>query len=531
MGRWMIQRAFLSVSDRTGLLALAERLSRRGVELVASSGTAAHLQAAGIPATDVEALTGYPPLLGGRVKTLHPAVHGAILARPDDPVHRAELEGHGIRPFQLVVVNLYPFREALERSRDLAAWVEEIDVGGVALIRAAAKNHAHVLVVVDPADYPAVIEALEGEADEAAWAELRRRFAVKAFRRTAFYDALIARALAHAYGLEALPDVWVAAYERVAALRYGENPHQEAAYYRDPLAGPEALVRFVQHQGKALSYNNIQDAQAALALVRRFEAPAAVAVKHMNPCGAGVGETVEEAFERAYAADPVSIFGGIVAVNRPLSAALADRLKGLFLEVIVAPSAEPEALRILAAKKNVRVLTLPEEGGVRPAAFSRTALDRFGALVPEAVTTSGGLLVQTPDAGDDDPAAFRVVTRRAPTEAEWRALRFAWEVVRFVKSNAIVLAREGMTVGIGAGQMSRVGAVKIAVQAAGERARGAVMASDAFFPMPDSIEVAAAAGVTAVIHPGGSIRDDEVIAAADRAGMAMVVTGVRHFRH
>lgn len=534
----IIRRAFFSVSDKTGLVPFAAALSRRGTEIVASSGTAAALRAAGLEAVEVGELTGYPPLLDGRVKTLHPAVHGAILARADDPEHMAELEAHGIAPFQLVVVGLYPFQETILKTRGRSAaraeWIEQIDIGGVALIRAAAKNHDHVLVVVDAADYAAVLTALErAEAgDLESLTALRRRMAVKAFQWTAYYDALIARAFARAYGVDDFPERWVAAYERQDILRYGENPHQKAAYYRDPLAAPETLVHFVQHQGKALSYNNIQDAGTALSLVRQFDEPAAAAVKHMNPCGVGRGEAIEAAFERAYEADPVSIFGGIVALNRPLSPKLAERLRELFLEVIVAPSADSAALDVLAAKKNVRVLTLPPDEFGRPRErFSKESVDLLGARAPEFVTTSGGALVQTPDAGADDEAAFRVVTRRAPTEAEWRALRFAWRIVRFVKSNAVVLATEAMTVGIGAGQMNRVGAVRIAVEQAGERARGAVLASDAFFPMPDSIEVAAAAGVTAVIHPGGSIRDEDVIAVADRANMAMVVTGVRHFRH
>lgn len=500
--------ALLSVTDRTGLAAFARGLVALGWRLLATRGTAQALAAEGIPVTLLEEWTGLPEILGGRVKTLHPAVHAGLLARPTAE-DMAELAARGWKPIDLVAVNLYAFEEAVARGVSLEEAVEAIDVGGVALLRAAAKNFARVIVCSHPEDYPPVLEALR-ERGEVPF-EMRRRLAAQAFRRAALYDVAIARFLAGAEEAEGLPETLLLLARRSLVLRYGENPHQSGAFYHDPWRE----LPFETLQGKALSYNNLLDLEAAWRAVQDLPAPAAVIVKHNNPCGAAVGETLAEAFRRALAADPESAYGGIVAFNQEVDAATAEALQGLFVEVIAAPDYRPEALARLAPKKACRVIRM-----------------RRDPTAPWEIRSAlGGFLVQTPDRRSEDPGAWQVVTRRAPDPWEWADLQFAWRVVRHVRSNAIVLARSGQTVGIGAGQMSRVDAVRIAVGKAGERARGAVMASDAFFPFPDGVEVAAAAGVTAVIQPGGSLRDPVVIEAADRHGLAMVFTGTRHFRH
>ncbi|HEY8417156.1 MAG TPA: bifunctional phosphoribosylaminoimidazolecarboxamide formyltransferase/IMP cyclohydrolase [Limnochordales bacterium] len=542
------RRALISVSDKRGVVEFARGLAELGFEIVSTGGTAAAL-APHVAVTPVSAVTGFPEILDGRVKTLHPAIHAGILARRDVPAHMAALTQLGLAPFDVVAVNLYPFVETVRRPGcTLAEAVEHIDVGGPAMVRAAAKNHAHVWVVVNPDRYPEVLAALGREqagagpgADEAQ--RLRRVLAQEAFAHTAAYDAAIAAYLAGqldetrsgeaaAGGKEAagaagtsgregaaFPPVWQVSLVQAQALRYGENPHQAAAFYVEtpPPAGTIAAAE--QLQGKELSFNNIHDAHAALEMVREFEAPAVAAVKHANPCGLAVAETVAEAFARARDADPVSIFGGIVAANRPVDAEAARAMRELFLEVIIAPDFTPEALEVLAGRPNLRLLR------VQPWAAPAPAYDwkRVG----------GGLLVQEADWKPErlDPAQERVVTRRAPTAEEWRQLEFAWKVVKHVKSNAIVLARDFVTVGIGAGQMNRVTAARLAIEQAGPRARGAVLASEAFFPFPDVVEAAAAAGVTAIVQPGGSRRDADSIAAADAAGIAMVFTGRRHFRH
>ncbi|MDY0323516.1 MAG: bifunctional phosphoribosylaminoimidazolecarboxamide formyltransferase/IMP cyclohydrolase [Candidatus Carbobacillus sp.] len=527
-------RAFLSVSDKTGLVPFAQALQKRGFELVASTGTAHYLQNHGLTVQSADEITGFQALLGGRVKTLHPLLHAAILARHDDAEHLADLQALGMKPFQLVVVGLYPFETVAKQGADLDTLIEHIDIGGVALIRGAAKNARDVCVVTHREDYDLVLEAWDK--GEAAWTLLKRRMAQKAFRETAYYDALIAETLAERFSLQDIekedalfPEKMVIPLELKERLRYGENPHQDAAYYRHPRprsGDDEALVDFVLLQGKPLSYNNIQDAESALSLVKRFREPAAVVVKHMNPCGVGVGDTIEEAFQKAYEADPVSIFGGIIALNRPLSAALAQVLKEIFLEVIIAPDIAKEAQAIFASKKNVRIL-LPQ----KKVETWRHAVT-YGAPLLELVSMGGGVLIKTPDdVVEEEIKTARVVSKRPPSDAEWQALGFAWKVVASVKSNAIVVAKDGQTLGIGAGQMNRVGSVRIALEAAGDKANGAVIASDAFFPMPDSIEIAGKAGIRAIIHPGGSIRDEAVIRAADTFDMAMVLTGKRHFRH
>ncbi|NOZ28306.1 MAG: bifunctional phosphoribosylaminoimidazolecarboxamide formyltransferase/IMP cyclohydrolase [Chloroflexi bacterium] len=506
----MSPRALLSVYDKTGLVEFGRGLAELGFELVASGGTARTLSEAGLAVTQVDEITGFPEILGGRVKTLHPAVHGGILARRT-PEHLAELESHGITPIDLVACNLYPFVETVRRPDVTEAQaVEEIDIGGVTLLRAAAKNFESVTVVCDPADYGRVLEALrtgEVPADE------RRRLALKAFRHTAAYDAAIATWLAgRVEADEPMPGALNLAAERVQLLRYGENPHQQAALYRWVGASPA----FEQLQGKELSYNNIVDLEAAWAMPQEFDEPAVAIIKHTNPSGLAVADTLVDAYRLALACDPVSAFGSIIAVNREVDLALVEEIGSLFVEVLVAPSYTPKALEWLAQhKKNCRVM-VAKPGGEED-------------LVIRSVRN--GLLAQTPDLRGVDESKWKVVTKRQPTEAERKSLAFAWIAVKHVKSNAIVFVQGTATVGVGAGQMNRVDSVYLAARRAGDRARGAVMASDAFFPFPDGIEAAAEAGVTACIQPGGSIRDEKVIAAADRLGMAMIFTGERHFRH
>lgn len=511
----MSRRALISVSNKDGLVEFAQQLVASGFELISTGGTAQLLRGTGLPVREVNEITGFPEILGGRVKTLHPMIHGGLLARLDQADHVAQLEEHGIVPIELVCVNLYPFQATISKAEvTLDEAIENIDIGGPTLLRAAAKNHEHVTVVVDPADYAQVGEQLQvtGNVDQV----LRRKLAAKVFRHTAAYDALIAGYLTDLVQ-EEFPEKLTLTYNLQQSLRYGENPQQKAAFYRTPLDVPHSLIQANQLQGKELSYNNINDANSALEIVREFAEPAAVAVKHANPCGVGVGETIEEAFDKAFASDPVSIFGGIVALNRPVDGKTAEKLHQVFLEIILAPSFTEEALEILATKKNLRLLTLPIEAGVT-GGWQYTSLP-------------GGLLTQARDRFTLEDANLKVVTRREPTVSEWEALKFGWKVVKHVKSNAIVVNDHEMTLGVGAGQMNRVGAAEIALRQAGEQARGAVLASDAFFPMPDTLELAAQAGITAIIQPGGSIRDQDSIEKANEYGIAMVFTGIRHFKH
>ena len=521
-----IARALVSVSDKTGLEPFAAMLAGRGVAILSTGGTARVLRDAGIAVTDVSDHTGFPEIMDGRVKTLHPAIHGGILARRDDAGHRAALEAHGIAGIDLVAVNLYPFEETVRDGAALDTCIETIDIGGPAMIRAAAKNHADVTVVVQPSDYGAVTDemAVLGGATSPV---LRRRLAATAFARTAAYDAAIARRLAAEGGDGPLPGRMVFDGIRRRLLRYGENPHQAAALYVDPTA-PPGVAQAEQIQGKEPSYNNLADADAAHALVREFDPPAIAIIKHGNPCGVGLGGTLAAAYAKARACDPVSAFGGVVAANRALDGATAHAIAGLFTEVVIAPGADEETRAILAAKRDLRLL------------LTGASADDGGQGL--TVRTLGdGFLVQTPDTARVTPESLRTVTRRAPTAQERADLLFAFTVAKHVKSNAIVLAKDGATVGIGAGQMSRVDSSRIAAHkaaaaaaAAGEgrtRAEGCVVASDAFFPFADGLLAAAEAGATAVIQPGGSKRDGEVIAAADEKGLAMVFTGLRHFRH
>ncbi|HLT90257.1 MAG TPA: bifunctional phosphoribosylaminoimidazolecarboxamide formyltransferase/IMP cyclohydrolase [Woeseiaceae bacterium] len=512
------RRALLSVSDKRGLVPFARALSALGIEILSTGGTRRELAQAGIAAVEVSDRTGFPEIMDGRVKTLHPVVHGGLLGRRG--IDDAVMSRHGIEPIDLLVVNLYPFEETVARKdASFADAIENIDIGGPAMIRAAAKNHASVAVVVDPADYDDVLARLEaGGLDD----EYRRRLAARAFAHTAAYDTAITRYLSAAAGEDVLGERFLWSGTRISSLRYGENPHQRAAFYRDahPAAGSLAAAR--QLQGKDLSYNNIADADAALECVRQFQEPACVIVKHANPCGVALRDTLLAAYERAFATDPTSAFGGIIAFNRPLDAATARAvLERQFVEVIVAPEIEAEAREALQAKPNVRVL----ETGTP---------DDSPAPALELKKVSGGLLVQDADAGTISEQDLRVVTRVAPSPEQVRDLMFAWRVAKHVKSNAIVFCRETATIGVGAGQMSRVYSTRIAaIKAADEglAVAGSVMASDAFFPFRDGIDAAAEHGIAAVIQPGGSVRDEEVIAAADEHGIAMVFTGMRHFRH
>ncbi len=508
-----IRRALLTVSDKTGLVELARALAARGVEVLSTGGSARMLRDAGVPAVDVSDHTGFPEILDGRVKTLLPQIHGGILGRRDLPEHVAQMRAHGIAPIDLVVVNLYPFEATVARGAGFDECVENIDIGGPALIRAAAKNHAHVAVLTDPAQYPALLDEL---AQGGTTLALRRRLAAAAYARTAAYDAAVATWFARQDGDE-FPHRLVVAGELAQALRYGENPHQRAAFYRGGETRP-GVATARQVQGKELSYNNLADTDAAFECVAEFPVPSVVIVKHANPCGVASRPTLAAAWDAALACDPASAFGGIVALNGTLDADTAERIAGIFTEVIVAPDATAEARAALARKRNLRLLltgALPD-----PAAAGRTLR-----------SVAGGLLVQGRDAGRVERHDLCVVTRRAPEGDEWDDLLFAFRVCKHVKSNAIVYARGGVTIGIGAGQMSRVDSARLAAAKANSSTVGSVVASDAFFPFADGLEALVAAGARAVVQTGGSVRDAEVGAAADAAGIAMAFTGMRHFRH
>jgi phosphoribosylaminoimidazolecarboxamide formyltransferase / IMP cyclohydrolase len=510
-----MKRALISVSNKEGIVPFARQLVELGVEIVSTGGTKKAIQEAGIPVIGISEVTGFPEILDGRVKTLHPNIHGGLLAMRESSDHLAQLEKHQIQPIDLVVVNLYPFQQTIAKPDvTFADAIENIDIGGPSMLRAAAKNHKHVTVVVDPTDYENVIHQLKAEG--AVNDETRGRLAAKVFRHTAAYDAVIAEYLTKEVKEEA-PESLTVTFEKKQDLRYGENPHQKAAFYKKPLGAESSIANGTQLHGKELSFNNINDADAALALIKEFKEPAVVAIKHMNPCGVGVGKTIEQAYDKAYAADPISIFGGIVALNKEVDAATALKMKEIFLEIIIAPSFTEEALEVLKSKKNLRLLTVP---------FTTEA-----KVEKRLISIHGGLLIQDEDTYGLEEANVTVATKREPTEAEWAALKMAWKVVKHVKSNAIVLVKDDMTVGVGAGQMNRVGSAKIAIEQAGENVVGAVMGSDAFFPMNDTVEAAGLAGVTAIIQPGGSIRDEDSIKKADELGIAMVMTGVRHFKH
>jgi phosphoribosylaminoimidazolecarboxamide formyltransferase/IMP cyclohydrolase len=521
-----VRRALISVSDKAGVVDFARGLSELGVEILSTGGTAEAIRAAGIEVTDVAEFTGSPEILDGRVKTLHPRLHAALLARRDDSEHMATLEAEGIEPIDLVCVNLYPFERTIEKpgvtEREA---IENIDIGGPTMIRAAAKNHNGVAVVVEAEAYDAVLEELRSSGGEIS-TETRQWLANEAFAHTASYDAAISRWFGLRY--EAFPEHWVMPHEKFMELPYGENPHQKAALYVETGARAHVLSGLAKQHGKPLSFNNLLDLDSARKLLDEFEQPACVIVKHNNPCGTAVGEAVGEAYERAFACDPLSAFGGVIVFNRPVDEALAQRLHQQFIEVLLAPGFGPNAIEVLTQKESVRILEL--ERGESP---------DYGPRERDVKRVRGGLLVQEPDRLDEDRASMTVPTAREPSEEEWEDLLFAWKVCRHVRSNAIVFATGGATIGIGAGQMSRVDSVRIAIEKAREafgdqgteKLAGSAVASDAFYPFPDGPEAAIAAGATALIQPGGSKRDGEVIAACDTAGAAMVFTGRRHFRH
>jgi len=521
-----IHRALLSVSDKTGLVALARALSAQGVELLSTGGSAAALRAAGLTVRDVAEVTGFPEMMDGRVKTLHPMVHGGLLALRDDAGHVAAMDQHGITPIDLLVVNLYPFEETVAKGADYATCVENIDIGGPAMIRAAAKNHGFVTTIVDVQDYDTLLAELAEHGGTTYG--FRQKMAQIAYGRTAAYDAAVSTWMAGALG-DPTPRRVAVAGTLAQVMRYGENPHQGAAFYTDG-SGRPGVATAVQHQGKELSYNNINDTDAAFELISEFAGagPACAIIKHANPCGVATGATLAEAYQKAFDCDRTSAFGGIIALNHPLDAATAELISGIFTEVVIAPGADDGAMSIFAKKKNLRLLTT--SGLADPALAGRVIKQ-----------VSGGFLVQDKDTGHIAADELRVVTRRRPSAAELADLLFAWTIAKHVKSNAIVYANGGATVGIGAGQMSRVDSTRIAARKAQDMAevlglatpltQGSVAASDAFFPFPDGLLTLAEAGATAVIQPGGSMRDDSVIAAADEAGLAMVFTDMRHFRH
>ena len=517
-----IQRALISVSNKNGLLDLARSLAQLGVEILSTGGTAKTLADAGIPVKEVSAHTGFPEMLDGRVKTLHPKIHGGLLGLRDNPAHQAAMQAHDIAPIDLLVVNLYPFRETIAAADcTLERAIENIDIGGPAMVRSAAKNFRHVGVITDPEDYPAIVKELE--ANEGALSdETRFDLARKAFTHTAEYDQAISNYLWRNEAVrqgEALPQRLSFNFTKVQDLRYGENPHQSGAFYRDPERALGTLANFRQLQGKELSYNNIADSDAAWECAKTFDQPACVIVKHANPCGAAEAESLREAYANALACDPTSAFGGIIAFNREVDEHAAAAVIELFVEVVIAPGFSSEACAVFARKPNVRVLSIPNIGKGNKLDFKRVG---------------GGVLVQSADARNVTLPELKVVTRAQPTPQQMVDLMFAWRIAKFVKSNAIVFAGNGRTLGIGAGQMSRVDSTRIAAwkaQNAGLSLAESAVASDAFFPFRDGVDVVAEAGARAIIQPGGSMRDAEVIAAADEHGIAMVYTGVRHFRH
>lgn len=512
-----MKTALLSVSDKTGVVEFANGLVERGFRIVSTGGTKKALEDAQVPVIGVEEITGFPEMLDGRVKTLHPVIHGGLLARRDVPAHMEALKEHHIDLIDLVCVNLYPFKETIMKDGVTEPEaIEQIDIGGPSMLRSSAKNFAGVLPVVDPADYQAVLDAITNQTDDF---DFRRQLALKVFQHTSAYDTLIAQYLGR-NAKEEFPQNLTMTYTKKQSMRYGENSHQKAAFYEDALPVPFSIAQAQQLHGKELSYNNIKDADAALKMSAEFDQPTVVAVKHMNPCGIGLGDSIEEAWDRAYAADSMSIFGGIIVLNRPVDLATAEKMHKIFLEIIIAPSFDDDALEVLAKKKNVRLMTVD---------FTKRLDDKE----LETVSVMGGLLLQDQDAVVETEADFKVVSKRQPTEAEMKAMVFGQTVVKHVKSNAIVVATEKQTLGIGAGQMNRIGSVEIAVKQAEASAdfKNAVMASDAFFPMEDCVEYAAKHGIKAIVEPGGSIKDQASIDKADEYGISLIFSGRRHFRH
>lgn len=515
----MIKRALISVSDKRGIVEFARGLAELGVEIISTGGTAKVLKEAGVNVIQVSEITGFPEILDGRVKTLHPLIHGGILAVRNNREHMKQLNEMNIKPIDMVVINLYPFKNTiLKEGVTFDEAIENIDIGGPTMIRAAAKNFQDVVVVVNPDRYGSILEELKEKCYISR--ETKLKLALEVFEHTSHYDTLIADYLRKKTGARPFPETVTITMEKVQDLRYGENPHQKAAFYREvvPVEGSIALTQ--QLHGKELSFNNINDANAAVEIVREFSKPTVVGVKHANPCGVGSANNIYEAYKKAFEADPVSIFGGIFAINRTVDAGIAREINSIFIEIVIAPDYQEEALEILREKKNIRVLKMEE-----------LALPYKPEGTMDMKRVRGGLLLQDADEVDMNTETIRVVTKRKPTAKELEDLIFAWKVVKHAKSNAIVLARDEQTVGIGPGQVSRIWAAENAIRQAKDRARGSVMASDAFFPFPDVVEAAAGAGITAIIQPGGSMKDEESIKAANEADIAMVFTGIRHFKH
>jgi len=514
----MIKRALISVSNKAGIIELAKELQNMGVEIISTGGTAKTLVAAGIKVINISDVTGFPECLDGRVKTLHPKVHAGLLAIRNNEEHMRQLKELGIEPIDMVVINLYPFKETIQKEGvTLEEAIENIDIGGPTMLRAAAKNYQDVTVIVDPSDYDKVIEDLKNNGDVSV--KTRFKLAYKVFEHTSHYDTLIAKFMRERLGEEFFPETLSLTFEKVQDMRYGENPHQKAVFYRETGSNPGCLTSAVQLHGKELSFNNINDANGAIELLKEFDEPAAVIVKHANPCGTATASTIREAYMLAYEADPVSAFGGIVAVNREIDAATAQEINKVFYEIVIAPSFAEDALEILEKKKNIRLLRIENITNKIPA----DTLDMKKVV--------GGLLVQNYDSELLRSDELKCVTNVKPTDKQMEDLIFAMKVVKHTKSNGIVLAKDKQTVGIGPGQTNRVTALKIAIDYGGEKTKGAVMASDAFFPFPDCVEAAHAAGITAIIQPGGSIRDQESIDACNKYGIAMIFTGMRHFKH
>lgn len=508
-------RALISVSDKTGIVEFAGSLSKLGWQLIATGGTLKTLRDAGLAVTDIQEVTGFPEICEGRVKTLHPKVHGGLLARRDKEDHLKQIAENGIEPIDMVCVNLYPFEATIAKPGvTMEDAVENIDIGGPSMLRSAAKNFRDVTVVCDPSDYDKIIGEIKENGNTTP--ETRLQLSAKAYTHTALYDSHIAAYMREKAGL---PEKLFLAFDALQPLRYGENPHQKASFYRGDKETSYSVAYANQLGGKELSYNNIQDANAALSIVREFEAPFCVALKHMNPCGAGIGKDLKEAWTRAYEADKVSIYGGIVAINRPLTAEVAELMKPIFLEIVMAPSFEPEALKVLESKKNLRLLEVK--------------MDNRREAAKLYVGITGGLLVQDADVDIKEITSEMCVTKRKPTEKELKELDFAWKIVKHVKSNAIVVAKDGATAGVGAGQMNRVGSAEIALEEAKAAGitEGLVLASDGFLPFGDTVELASRYGVTAIVQPGGSIRDEDSIKVADEKGITMLFTGMRHFKH
>jgi phosphoribosylaminoimidazolecarboxamide formyltransferase / IMP cyclohydrolase len=520
--RVKIKRALLSVSDKSGLVDFARELAAQGVELISTGGTSKALKDAGLPVKDVSEVTGFPEMLDGRVKTLHPVVHGGLLSLRDNPEHMATIEKHRIRPIDLVCVNLYPFEATIAKPGvELEHAIENIDIGGPSMIRSASKNYRSVTVVVSPSRYADILKEMKENAGATRF-RLRQELAIEAFGTTARYDGMIHEYLQKRLSEKPWPDIFSLSGIKVQEMRYGENPHQPAAFYLDRKNNLPTIANARQLQGKELSYNNIMDADSALMIVKEFDEPAAIVIKHTNPCGAAVGKDVEEAFVKAHAADPLSAFGGIVAVNRPVDEKTAKIVleKLGFFEIMLAPSYDAGALKAFEARKNLRVMILEGLGTVKepvPGYHLRRV--------------EGGFLVQEFDQAAEDKGKYKVVTQKQPDPKLAKDMEFGWKLVKHVKSNAIVLVKDGVSLGVGAGQMNRVGSLEIAIRQAGEKAKGGVMASDALLPFRDSLDACAKAGIAAVIQTGGSVRDAEVIAAADEHGIPMIFTGYRHFKH